>query len=93
MDPVTQLDAAVMRQAGERPAGLRFRGLAAILWRAGLQFRRLARRAGVRRRFAPHQLRHAHAGSRSAGDPSPDPTRFRGGRSSAWLAHSHRDRW
>ena len=24
-------------------------------------FRRLARRAGVRRRFAPHQLRHAHA--------------------------------
>ncbi len=27
--------------------------------RAGL--RRLAERAGVRRRFAPHQLRHAHA--------------------------------
>jgi site-specific recombinase XerD len=25
------------------------------------QFRRLALRAGVRRRFAPHQLRHAHA--------------------------------
>jgi len=25
------------------------------------QFRRLAVRAGVRRRFAPHQLRHAHA--------------------------------
>jgi site-specific recombinase XerD len=25
------------------------------------QFRRLAARAGVRRRFAPHQLRHAHA--------------------------------
>jgi integrase len=24
-------------------------------------FRRLARQAGVRRRFAPHQLRHAHA--------------------------------
>jgi site-specific recombinase XerD len=102
---------AVMRQAGERPAGMRFRGLAVVLWRAGLrisealalsegdlepdpwlklrmelpvgalfcvisgptagrpwsaaaartQFRRLAVRAGVRRRFAPHQLRHAHA--------------------------------
>ncbi len=130
---------AVMRQAGERPAGMRFRGLAVVLWRAGLrisealalsegdlepergallvrhgkggkrrqvgmddwgwqqldpwlklrmelpvgalfcvisgptagrpwsaaaartQFRRLAIRAGVRRRFAPHQLRHAHA--------------------------------
>jgi site-specific recombinase XerD len=25
------------------------------------EFRRLAARAGVRRRFAPHQLRHAHA--------------------------------
>lgn len=128
-----------MRQAGESPAGLRFRGLAVVLWRAGLrisealalsegdleprrgamlvrhgkgdkrrevgmddwgwqqldpwlkfrmelptgalfcvlygptagrpwsaaaartQFRRLARRAGVRRRFAPHQLCHAHA--------------------------------
>ncbi len=25
------------------------------------QLRRLAVRAGVRRRFAPHQLRHAHA--------------------------------
>jgi site-specific recombinase XerD len=25
------------------------------------QFRRLGRQAGVRRRFAPHQLRHAHA--------------------------------
>jgi len=28
---------------------------------ARTQFRRLAVRAGVRRRFAPHQLRHAHA--------------------------------
>ena len=28
---------------------------------ARAQLRRLARRAGVRRRFAPHQLRHAHA--------------------------------
>lgn len=99
---------AVMRRAGERPAGMRFRGLAVVLWRAGLrisealalsegdlepargallvrhgkggkrhsgptagrpwsaaaartQFRRLAIGAGVRRRFAPHQLRHAHA--------------------------------
>jgi site-specific recombinase XerC len=26
-----------------------------------VEFRRLARAAGVRRRFAPHQLRHAHA--------------------------------
>ncbi len=25
------------------------------------EFRRLAAQAGVRRRFAPHQLRHAHA--------------------------------
>jgi site-specific recombinase XerD len=25
------------------------------------EFRQLAARAGVRRRFAPHQLRHAHA--------------------------------
>jgi integrase len=27
----------------------------------GSEFRRLAAQAGVRRRFAPHQLRHAHA--------------------------------
>ena len=27
----------------------------------GSEFRRLGRRAGLRRRFAPHQLRHAHA--------------------------------
>jgi site-specific recombinase XerD len=26
-----------------------------------VEFRRLAEQAGVRRRFAPHQLRHAHA--------------------------------
>jgi site-specific recombinase XerD len=26
-----------------------------------VEFRRLAARAGIRRRFAPHQLRHAHA--------------------------------
>jgi site-specific recombinase XerD len=130
---------AVMREAGDRPPGLRLRGLVVVLWRAGLrisealalaegdlepsrgamlvrrgkggkrrevgmdewgwqqlhswleyrvglpvgpvfcvlrgptaghpwsapsvrtQFRRLATRAGVRRRFVPHQLRHAHA--------------------------------
>jgi len=130
---------AVMRQAGDRPHGLRARGMIALLWRSGLriaealalaesdlepavgkllvrqgkggkrreigmdqwgwqqlapwlelrtmlpvgplfcvisgagagrpwmsscvrsQFRRLALQAGVRRRFAPHQLRHAHA--------------------------------
>lgn len=28
---------AVMRQAGEHPAGMRFRGLAVVLWRAGLR--------------------------------------------------------
>jgi site-specific recombinase XerD len=128
-----------MRQAGERPAGLRVCGLIVVLWRAGLrvsealalaegdlepgrgavlvrhgkggrrrevgmddwgwrqlepwlkcrlqmpvgalfcvingptagrpwspaaartQLRRLAKQASVRRRFAPHQLRHAHA--------------------------------
>ena len=130
---------AVMRAAGERPPGLRMRGLIAVLWRAGLrisealmlteadleprrgsllvrhgkggkrrevgmddwgwehvrrwlehrvglpvgplfcvingatagrpwtsagvrvQMRRLAAQTGVRRRIAPHQLRHAHA--------------------------------
>ena len=26
-----------------------------------VEFRRLAAQAGMRRRFAPHQLRHAHA--------------------------------
>ena len=30
-------------------------------WTAGAELRRVAREAGVRRRFAPHQLRHAHA--------------------------------
>lgn len=130
---------AVMRRAGDRPHGLRIRGLVVVLWRAGLRIaealalnesdlepsqgailvrcgkggrrrivgmddwgweqlrpwlqhrrqlpigslfcvinpprpgapwsssavrlrlRELARQAGVRRRFAPHQLRHAHA--------------------------------
>jgi integrase len=31
---------------------------------ARVEFRRLAAQAGIRRRFAPHQLRHAHALSR-----------------------------
>jgi site-specific recombinase XerD len=44
---------------------------------ARLQLHQLAFEAGVRRRFAPHQLRHAHAvellrdGSRFAVDPTP----------------------
>ena len=137
--PTVEEIVAVMRAAGQRPPGLRMRGLIVVLWRAGLrisealelteadleadrgsllvrrgkggrrrevgmdewgwaqlrpwlerrlelpvgplfciingptaggpwlptsvraQLRRLALRAGVRRRFAPHQLRHAHA--------------------------------
>ena len=137
--PTVEEIVAVMRAAGERPPGLRARGLIVVLWRAGLrisealalaeadlgadrgsllvrrgkggrrrevgidawgwaqlrpwverqvalpvgplfcivngptagapwiptsvrsQLRLLALRAGVRRRFAPHQLRHAHA--------------------------------
>jgi len=30
-------------------------------WSPTVEFRRLAAQAGVRRRFEPHQLRHAHA--------------------------------
>ena len=30
-------------------------------WAARMELRRTAAEAGVRRRFAPHQLRHAHA--------------------------------
>lgn len=137
--PTVEEIIAVMRAAGERPDGLRLRGLIVLLWRAGLrigealavqgsdldqargavlvrqgkggkrrevgmdrwaweqlepwlsiraglpvgalfcvlrgptrgrpcapagirvQLRNAARAAGVRRRFAPHQLRHAHA--------------------------------
>jgi integrase len=51
-------------------------------WTAGAarsQLRRLAREAGVRRRFAPHQLRHAHAVEdgprRRAADRHPTPAR------------------
>ena len=40
-----------------RPTGGRAWSAAAVR----SEFRRLAARAGVRRRFAPHQLRHAHA--------------------------------
>jgi site-specific recombinase XerD len=136
--PTVEEIIAVMRVAGDRPAGLRLRGVIVVLWRAGLrisealalqesdldrtrgavlvrrgkggkrrevgmdrwaweqlepwlsirdrlpvgalfcvlrgptrrpcspsgifvQLRDTARAAGVRRRFAPHQLRHAHA--------------------------------
>jgi site-specific recombinase XerD len=52
----------------EIPAGLVFcvicgptRGRAWTAVAARTQVRRLAERGGVRRRFAPHQLRHAHA--------------------------------
>jgi integrase len=44
---------------------------------ARVELRQLALKAGVRRRFAPHQLRHAHAvklmheGDRAAADPAP----------------------
>jgi integrase len=34
---------------------------------ARVEFRRLAAQAGIRRRFAPHQLRHAHAGELARG--------------------------
>jgi hypothetical protein len=40
--------ACVMRHASENPHGFRLRAMIAVLWRGGL-------------RFAPHQLRHAHA--------------------------------
>jgi integrase len=60
--------AAVAERPGELPVGPLFcvidgptrgRPWSAAAVRA--EFRRLAARAGVRRRFAPHQLRHAHA--------------------------------
>jgi site-specific recombinase XerD len=61
-----------MRIAGDGVHGRRLRGLIVVLWRAGLRIDEAlalreatsiagAARAGVRRRFAPHQLRHAHA--------------------------------
>jgi site-specific recombinase XerD len=36
-------------------------GAILVQCRVRVEFRRLATQAGVRRRFAPHQLRHAHA--------------------------------
>jgi site-specific recombinase XerD len=61
-----------MRQAGTTPHGLRMRRLIVVLsgptrgraWSqaaAREQLRHTAVLAGVRRRFTPHQLRHAHA--------------------------------
>ena len=52
-------------RAADRAAVLRHRRpdpRAALVERhARVEFRRLAGQAGIRRRFAPHQLRHAHA--------------------------------
>jgi integrase len=42
-------------------AGARAAAAAKSGWTTGPELRHLARGAGVRRRFAPHQLRHAHA--------------------------------
>ena len=51
-----------MRQAGADLYGRRLRGLIVVRWRAGLRISEaLALEAGVRRRFAPYQLRHARA--------------------------------
>jgi integrase len=74
-DPATVEEiVAVMRIVGDGGHGRRLRGLIVVLWRAGLRIdealalreadldrRRAAARAGVRQRFARHQLRHAHA--------------------------------
>jgi integrase len=51
--PTVEEIVAVMRNAPADRHGQRLRAMIVVLWRAG--------RAGVRRRFAPHQLRHAHA--------------------------------
>jgi hypothetical protein len=57
---------AVMRQAGERPAGVRFRGLAVVLWRAGKEERWLERffRASPHWRLANGHLTLTARGSR-----------------------------
>jgi integrase len=52
--PTVEEIVAVMRQAGDNRHSWRLRALI-------VELRRLAAQAGVRRRFAPHQLRHAHA--------------------------------
>jgi integrase len=58
VDPPTVTEiVAVMQIVGDRLHGRRLRGLVAVLWRAGLRIDE----ALVLWRFAPHQLRHAHA--------------------------------
>jgi integrase/recombinase XerD len=56
---------AVMRAAGDGAHGRRLRGpTRGRHWSSAAvraEMRRTAAVAGVRRRFAPHQLRHAHA--------------------------------
>jgi integrase len=52
------------RRAARRAAVLRHRRIdprPRLVGDRRTEFRRLALEAGVRRRFAPHQLRHAHA--------------------------------
>lgn len=51
---------AVMRQAGVRPAGLRFRGLAVVLWRAAHAVEMA--REGVPLNVIQRQLGHADLG-------------------------------
>ena len=43
-----------------------------------VEFRRLAAQAGIRRRFAPHQLRHAHAVELARRPPFTAPVHARG---------------
>jgi site-specific recombinase XerD len=52
---------AVMRAAGDGAHGRRLRGLIVIMWRAGLRTQEGLALTEGDRRFAPHQLRHAHA--------------------------------
>ena len=66
-------------------------------WTAGAarwELRRVAREAGVRRRFAPHQLRHAHAVEmarrRRAADRHPTPARAHQPRDHLDLSAGHR---
>jgi integrase len=71
--PTVEEIVAVMRHAPDDRHGRRVRAMIVVLWRCATrgrpwsgaavrcEFRRLAAAAGIRRRFAPHQLRHAHA--------------------------------
>ncbi len=52
---------AVMRAAGDGAHRRRLRGLIVIMWRAGLRTQEGLALTEGDRRFAPHQLRHAHA--------------------------------